>query len=604
MNIRLLFLLIVLIGVGTSCSNDDEPIPPEPIPVPKPEPEPDPEKPVFLNIIPTIDGMQQTRSGIITQFASEDKIGLFLTSGELGNNYEDIDVASNLPASFTGKDWSIKTPVELSDKKATMYSYYPYSELVTDGTKIPIEIASQTDYLFGTKAVAQRTAPEANITMKHALALVSVKVLKNDYEGLGKLSRFTIDGIKTEGFMNISDGSVIAEGNAVSFSHDCDITLDDDNPLKTSIISFPLVVSETSGVQFKVNIDGLNYSFDVPVSHIWKQGFEYIYTLNLHKEAQQPTPDDVKLDVEYWSKFGKEDNIVVGENSTSMLRITTNYQSFGKTVVRNEGKDFAVFVYNYGDTFEGKVRMALFDGDNLVEQYQPYNISIASKKYDGYRIPCFVQAPAGTYQLKPLFQVKGSTEWLCPRYSSTAEDIDWKYTVSEESNTPSLRTINLEGERVVDLIFPVTKREPFNIEYKLSNRAAVALHGEIKAVWERNFGDFYNITEDDGISWADEIGRMRIDLDANVRYYNGKITCNILNERPTVERCTPDVHLYFKADGSTDWKLMRNDCDNVFEAMKGIVDYRIYDNDGFVIDGLDYVLIHNKATNYVSVKLK
>ena len=70
------------------------------------------------------------------------------------------------------------------------------------------------------------------------------------------------------------------------------------------------------------------------------------------------------------------------------------------------------------------------------------------------------------------------------------------------------------------MIYSVKLSQPFNMEFTLTNRAEVDLKGEIKAVWHRTFtGEFDNVSDDDGNTWAEEIGRISIDIPSTTAEY-------------------------------------------------------------------------------------
>lgn len=74
----------------------------------------------------------------------------------------------------------------------TVYGYYPYSDKVVDGKVMPVEIASQTDYLYARKAMVDEKNPIAQIGMQHALSLVSVRIRKMIINTQGKLRRLKL----------------------------------------------------------------------------------------------------------------------------------------------------------------------------------------------------------------------------------------------------------------------------------------------------------------------------------------------------------------------------------------------------------------------------
>ena len=155
------------------------------------------------------------------------------------------------------------------------------------------------------------------------------------------------------------------------------------------------------------------------------------------------------------------------------------------------------------------------------------------------------------------------------------------FTIKEETNLPALRMIQVEGEGNTGVVIhnrPYGNN--FNITYILSNRKSIGLKGEIKAVWERTFdytGHCYrpsskktNTINDN--TWQDEIGRVSIDLQPSVRFWNGIIPCKfpVKREMPKtadgIGYCIPSVHLYWKAENSFEWVLLRCDLDEILAA--------------------------------------
>ncbi|WP_278614167.1 hypothetical protein [Phocaeicola plebeius] len=147
-------------------------------------------------------------------------------------------------------------------------------------------------------------------------------------------------------------------------------------------------------------------------------------------------------------------------------------------------------------------------------------------------------------------------------------------------NLPALRDILLEkeGDNTNFLSYRIPYNESFNVVYTLSNKGKKALKGEIKAVWEREFklkSNSYrpgtqkqNTTND--VQWADEIGRVSVDIQPGIRYWKGIMECKVTKyyAKPTDsygnEYAGPVIHLYWKPEGSSEWTLLRLDADYLF----------------------------------------
>lgn len=574
MRIEKMLVMSLLSLAMFSCSKDDGVID-----LPVTPPTPDPEQPidppaedVLFGINPVIAGIVPVTRGIITNFTDNDRIGLFLTDGELGLNYQENAEAANVPAMYQQGSWKVEKDLVLSEE-GTAFAYYPYNSKVTDGTVVPLEIESQTDYLYATPAVVDEKNPIAQIGMKHALSLISVRIRKNDYQQAGKLTKVEVLDVQQNGTMNIATGAVTKTGPTAIYSVNRDLVLDDNDLAKTQIIMLPTVIAEAGNIRFQITVDDKYYIWEVPKSHIWEAGMEYTYTLNLSKTAEELP--DLELDVDYWTQYGKDDNIQIEDHTQPgsayyrVVDVEMGSTPYGRTVVQGESFIFTGVVNDRKNGFKGKVKYSLWQGDKMVEQFPSYYFE--SYYYNTLDIPCFITCAPGTYRLKMLLKEEGSNIWILPsdRYS---EERDWMFTVQADNGTPSIKFMNPEGYRVIkNEILKFKLNQPFNMEFTLTNRASVALKGEIKAVWHRTFtGEFENISGNDGNTWEDEIGRISIDLPSTTDEYKGKVPCTISTYRADVKKWVPSVSFYYKAEGSNTWFLMRSDGDSELQRWKGV----------------------------------
>lgn len=566
-------LVMALLGLAMfSCSKDEIIDPPVPPPTPEQPEIPEEPKDVLFGINPVIAGIQPVARGIITNFTDNDRIGLFLTDGELGTNYQGNAETANVPAMYLQGSWKVDKDIVLTDE-GTTFAYYPYNDKVTDGAAVPVEIGSQTDYLYATPATVDEKNPIAQVGMKHALSLVSVRIKKNDYQHEGKLTKVEVLDVQEAGTANIATGAVTKSGPTATYAVDRDILLDDADLIKTQMIMLPTVVAEAPGnIRFQITIDDKHYMWDVPKAHNWEAGMEYTYTLNLSK-----TPDelpDLELDIDYWTKYGKDDNLTLedhtqpGSTYYRVVDVEMGAHPYGRTVVQGETFIFTGVVNDRKNGFKGRVKYSLWQGDRMVEQFPSYYFE--SYYYNTLKVPCFVTSTPGTYRLKILLKEEGSTNWILPseRYS---EERDWIFTVQADNSAPSLKSMNVEGKRVSgSAIESVKLNTPFNMEFTMTNRAEIPLKGEIKAVWHRTFtGEFFNESGMDGNTWEDEIGRMAIDIPSTTDKYKGKLSCTIMIDRGAVQKWVPTVSFYYKAEGSNTWVLMRSDGDSELQRWKG-----------------------------------
>ena len=313
---------------------------------------------------------------------------------------------------------------------------------------------------------------------------------------------------------------------------------------------------------------------------------KYTYTLKMTGNYNSPVNmEQVDIDVEYWSRYGKTDQIILNPNPEDYpFKVWPNYTEYGYDCYQNEGKVFGTFYNPYCDNGEGELRFVFMrPGTNeIVEQFQPIDIK-TNGAWDGKRIQCYVTSAPGTYQLVPLFRKKGETMWCrAVGYSYGSTDEEWLYEVKAPAsdNLPALRMMEVEGQGYTSILaYPVPDDDPWNLVYTLSNRGEKALRGEIKAVWEREFklksNSYSPSTKKKGAvndeEWKDEIGKDSVDIPTGTRFWKGIMSCKFPVKRLAprhdgVKYAIPVLHLYWRAENSNEWILLRCDADYLFNC--------------------------------------
>ena len=225
----------------------------------------------------------QSRAGIITEntLADGSTIGILLDDGA----ETDYDAVNNIKFTASTQDakqvWTPASDIVLSDTKGTLYAYYPYTE-GTDLSAIPVETATQTDYLYATPVqnVNESNASVA-VTMNHMLSNIRVSIARGTYVGTGNISNITIqsDGLATGGTFNAAQAtpafsSVTGTGDEIS--RNVTATL---GGTATDIMVVP--TGSSKAVTFTATIDDVDYtvtSSDVEL----EEGNSYEYTLSLN----------------------------------------------------------------------------------------------------------------------------------------------------------------------------------------------------------------------------------------------------------------------------------------------------------------------------------
>ena len=578
-----------------SCGPDElipESVPPVVNPGDKDEPGEEPEEPeepekIQLAITASLQDMQQTR-GIIEAFAPGHEMGVFIST----DRTDEAAGTKNASYLFDGKVWNAGQDVPV-EADADVVAYLPYDKGVTDFKSVPFDLADQNDILYGTAKVT-KDVPTASLMMQHAMTLVRVRLMKNEYMGTGLVSDMTFAGVLTSGTVDALTGAVTKDYNhgRGSVKVGGNYMLNDESPVIVDAIMIPRAAyDEQASVSFV--IDGQKHTYAFPVQHEWKAGMKYTYTLKMTGNYNAPVnKEQVDIDVEYWGQYGKTDDIVLNPNPEDYeFTIWPNYTEYGYDCYQNEGKVFGTFYYPWCGTSEGELRFVFMkQGTNeIVEKFQPIDIK-TNGGWGGKRIQCYVTSAPGTYQLVPLFRRKGETMWCrAAGYDYGSMDQEWLYEVKAPvpDDLPALRMMEVEGQGFTSILaYPVPDDTSWNLVYTLSNKGEKALRGEIKAVWEREFklksNSYRPSNKKEGAinddEWRDEIGSVSVNVPVGTRFWKGIMSCQFPVKRLApmyftgsewVKYAGPIVHLYWKAEGSNEWILLRCDADYLFNRNYG-----------------------------------
>lgn len=204
---------------------------------------------------------------IITSSALHEgaEIGISLTGSDGtydGTLYSNVRFIADGTAS--DQTWTSETDVMVSASPATLHAYYPYSDEVTDLSRIPVETASQTDYLYALPAsdINNRNA-DVNISMQHALAAMKFTVSRGTYTGPGSITAITVQGenIATEGILNAVSGEITdlaGKGEAISLPLN-EASLGTSG---TGIYMMAIPTGRSTGIAIVLTIDGEEFSIN------------------------------------------------------------------------------------------------------------------------------------------------------------------------------------------------------------------------------------------------------------------------------------------------------------------------------------------------------
>lgn len=197
--------------------------------------------------------------------ATESSLGLFLKAADGVSNYNGQtsgfnNVRFSKPAGSTV--WSTASQLSLTSAQGTVFAYYPYASSITDITSVPVVSSiNGDDYLYAVPVQGVNNAnPSISLTMKHALALVSVKFVKSgSYSGNGELTSLSLTSAATalNGTLDAKTGAVQAAASTISFSSFThQITA---SGITEAILAVPAVSSDAADVTMRCVIDGNEY---------------------------------------------------------------------------------------------------------------------------------------------------------------------------------------------------------------------------------------------------------------------------------------------------------------------------------------------------------
>lgn len=249
-----------------SCGPDElipESVPPVVNPGDKDEPGEEPEEPekIQLAITASLQDMQQTR-GIIEAFAPGHEMGVFIST----DRTDEAAGTKNASYLFDGKVWNAGQDVPV-EADADVVAYLPYNREVTDFKSVPFDLAAQNDILYGVAKVT-KDVPTASLMMQHAMTLVRVRLMKNEYMGTGLVSDMTFAGVFISGTVNALTGTVTKDYNhgRGSVKVGGNYMLNDESPVIVDAIMIPRSSYEEQAASVSFVIDGQKHTYTFPYS--------------------------------------------------------------------------------------------------------------------------------------------------------------------------------------------------------------------------------------------------------------------------------------------------------------------------------------------------
>lgn len=261
------YIGLAFIGwIVTACSSDDK----------QQEQDTPANKRVEVSFTTTV--LTRTATNVVTDLKNGDEMLMFV------DKKGTTEKGSIVKAICKDNVFKGSPTVEIAeDEKMTIYASYPYQSNCPNRSEVPVEIESQTDYLYSGYGVEINVSkPQAALSMRHALPVLAFNIRKDGYTGNGKLQSISLIGkpVYLSGTMEVSSGSILKK-KAGTYTHTCNATLQETG-WKDNIPCFFCLPLRSDGkdVTLTFKIDDTDYTCSLPKVDV-KGGVKYVFTLSL-----------------------------------------------------------------------------------------------------------------------------------------------------------------------------------------------------------------------------------------------------------------------------------------------------------------------------------
>ena len=246
-------------------------------------------------------------------FEVGDTIGLFILDSS-NNAYNESTDSYNVPAVFNGTDFDLTQDVYLTDEKAYVYAYYPYtySDDAANGVEIQVYPGDVDVLTAESPSTATRDNPQATLTFCHALSRITLSLkVSEEMDGAAftyvKISSKSYDLVQYVRFFN----ELSVQEETWNFSVDCSETLSSTGTTDIDILLYPASAEDKTA---SLVIDDTTYEFEFPTSltDSWEAGCQYTYPITITTSTateDDSTDDDTSDDNETTDSETTEDTI-------------------------------------------------------------------------------------------------------------------------------------------------------------------------------------------------------------------------------------------------------------------------------------------------------
>ena len=315
-------------------------------------------------------------------------MSLFDTEGDDYDGQGYYNIQYKATGAEEAQTWaSMGVTPAVSANEAVLVAYHPYNDDEDlDIFAMPVEIASQTDYMYsGSVTGITNAAPKADIVLDHALTAIRVKLVLGDFTGDASVSEIAVasPALASAATLNAADGSldnIVGQGDKFALPVNFGLVA---GGTDNDIMFVPDAAVASGVTTVSATIGGKKYTAGIECDQAYKQGYIYTYTLTLNNSGFAVT----KVNVKPW-ETGTDNSAVLQpeKDNTYCIKIIASYSQPAPTsyiegdeiaynnnssVVQSRSGETFYFHHNVSSEFVGTIDW----GDGIVETYTEEQIN-------------------------------------------------------------------------------------------------------------------------------------------------------------------------------------------------------------------------------------
>ena len=304
-----------------------------------------------LQVSVNAQGTQSSRAIIHGEYLPDgSSIGISLFNASDGEDYDNqgyFNVKYTASGEGESQSWAAQgiTP-SISANPANLLAYYPWSDDADlDLTAIPVENASQTDYMYaGIIEGITNANPKVNIIMKHALTAIRVNLVLGNYTGDAAVSGIAVKSpaLGSAATLSVYDGmldNISGQGDEFALTTEFDLSA---VGTTTDVLFVPDTSVTEGSTTVSATIGGKKYTAAISFDEAYLQGYIYTYTLTLNNSGFEVT----KVNVTPWQ---------TGNNDSATLEPyieDDSYVAVAYVYDTGEGYNYSHNLYNFVGTVD------------------------------------------------------------------------------------------------------------------------------------------------------------------------------------------------------------------------------------------------------------